>query len=1329
MKLSFARVAYWLRFALFAAGAACVWLPPSADLIARAAAGAARVTKAKPITAKPITAKPVQARPVQARPVQARPVQARPVQARPVQARPVQARPVQARVDDATRQRVLSAFAQAPLSFEPNCGQAPPAARYVAAGSNYQLRLGARAASLHMQLTAGETVELGLQFLGAHAAPPLEALDQQPGTTSYVLDNGQQLHRLPNYARVRYRELYPGVDLIFYGNQQRLEYDFVLAPGADPRVIRLAFPGAERVQVAANGDLVLHAAGRAWRQRKPVVYQERNGRRVPVAGRYVRRGQSYGIALGRYERSAPLVIDPVLDYARHWLAPADLTVDDQGNVYLAGGTSGFWVSYMNGQNYERLALIIIGSSGSEARAVAADGTGNVYVAGSVTTNVPGYGSLNERPGIDSRLRLILELGNGGNSWNAQLNQENALSLTPVQGIRLRSILINPNDPNILYASDGGATAAERGAQWPLFKRSILPDGGGSTYGRWQSISANLAGLNRLKLLAILPGAQPILFVSTSGGLLKTQNDGATWASAGLNVPGLNSLVFSRQNPQLLYAATATTVYKSSDGGASWTASGQGLPADLTQLELVIDPANSATVYALASAAAASGLYKSTDGGARWQLLPLELSDRRVLALAVNPLETTMLYAGTTRGLSRSLDGGATWQAAGLAQLQVSRITLDPLNPATLYAATPLSAAPSSAQGRFVGGASKSTNGGQSWAPLGLLHGYLVESLVVDPAQPARVLVGVAGKSAAFVYKVFIPADVNQNNQNRFLTYINGPDSQATQDLALDAAGNAYLTGKLLGEILTPEQAGGQGFFIKLTEAGAISSPLSVLAGTGKSLAVDEAGMVYLAGTVTQALPLPVKNGFQTAPSGSHDAFLLKFDPAQTGAAALQYATYLGGSGRDEAVALALNSAQQVYLTGSTGSADFPAVGAPLTTTGNVFVAKLDPSKSGAASLLWSSYFGTGRTSGLAVDGSTPAETLYLVGTTQAADFPATPNALQPQLAGGTCNGAPCADAFVAKLSANGPALIYATLLGAANSAEEGVGPALNPEGKLFFASRGKPPAGTAFKDCWIYGCDGYLGRLDLRSYTVAPVVPLAVTNVSAASYHATPLAAAAITSAFGTNLATSTLAATTLPLPTTLGGTRVIVRDSAGAARPAPLFFVSPNQINYLLPADTAAGLASVTITSASGALSEGTVSIAPVAPGLFTASATGSGLPAALVLRVKPDGAQSFEPIARFDPAQNKLVAVPIAVGTAGEQVYLLLFGTGLRGRSALSEVHASLGGIDAPVTYAGAQGDLAGLDQINVQLPQSLNGRAEVAVTLRVDGQTANPVKVWVK
>ncbi len=135
---------------------------------------------------------------------------------------------------------------------------------------------------------------------------------------------------------------------------------------------------------------------------------------------------------------------------------------------------------------------------------------------------------------------------------------------------------------------------------------------------------------------------------------------------------------------------------------------------------------------------------------------------------------------------------------------------------------------------------------------------------------------------------------------------------------------------------------------------------------------------------------------------------------------------------------------------------------------------------------------------------------------------------------------------------------------------------------------------------------------------------------------------------------------------------------------------------------------------------------IAATEPGLFSANASGQGVAAAVLLRVKANGAQSYEPVARFDPAQNKFVALPIDLGPSTDQVFLLLFGTGIRFRDSLSAVTASIGGTEAQVLYAGEQGGFVGLDQLNVRVPRSLAGRGEVDVSLTVDGRAANPVRV---
>jgi|SRR5579884_2018106 len=229
--------------------------------------------------------------------------------------------------------------------------------------------------------------------------------------------------------------------------------------------------------------------------------------------------------------------------------------------------------------------------------------------------------------------------------------------------------------------------------------------------------------------------------------------------------------------------------------------------------------------------------------------------------------------------------------------------------------------------------------------------------------------------------------------------------------------------------------------------------------------------------------------------------------------------------------------------------------------------------------------------------------------------------------------------------------------------------------------------------------------------------------VSAAS-GAPVVAPESIVSVFGSALAGITQSADAGPLPETLGGITVEVQDSRGTRRPAFLFFVSPNQINFEFPADLAPGEAAIRILRDTGVSLSATAQVNLVAPGLFTADGTGSGVAAAVVTRSGlADSAEEFVPV--FQCANGQCQGIPIEL-SPGADVFLSLFGTGIRNRSSLSQVTVAINGVPAPVLYAGPQGSFTGLDQVNVLLPQSLRGSGDADVILSVDGQTTNPVRI---
>ena len=245
--------------------------------------------------------------------------------------------------------------------------------------------------------------------------------------------------------------------------------------------------------------------------------------------------------------------------------------------------------------------------------------------------------------------------------------------------------------------------------------------------------------------------------------------------------------------------------------------------------------------------------------------------------------------------------------------------------------------------------------------------------------------------------------------------------------------------------------------------------------------------------------------------------------------------------------------------------------------------------------------------------------------------------------------------------------------------------------------------------------------------SVSPPEIALLTTVSAASLAPGRVSPESLASGFGSGLAISTEAATTLPLPTSISGISIAVRDSAGVERAAPLLFVSAGQINYQIPAGTAPGEATVLVRWSGATVAQGTVQVAQTAPVVFAANANGSGPAAAQVVRVASDGSQTLEPAAELDAASGRFVTRPIALGAEGEQVVLTLFGAGVR--FAAGAVTATVGGEPAEVLFAGRQPQFAGVDQVNIRLSAALSGRGEVEVIIQTDGQSSNPVRVHIR
>jgi len=325
---------------------------------------------------------------------------------------------------------VLSDYGKLPLSFEANRGQTDERVKFLSRGSGYSLfltkneavialkRAGSSRAAAKKAVGNPEMVREGnesakgatlrMQLLGANFKSEAVGGEELPGKANYFIGNDPSKWRtnVPTYAKVKYENVYPGVDLVYYGNQGQLEYDFVVAPGADPNRIQLKFRGAGRLRVNENGDLLLGTAGDEVRFEKPVVYQRANGERRAVEGSYVMAAaNTIRFRISDYDRSRELVIDPVLAYSTYLGGSgadggSGIAVDASGSAYVTGGTGSAdfptanalqltldgrgdaFVTKINASGSALVYSTYLGGSGSDAGSgIALDASGNAYVTG------------------------------------------------------------------------------------------------------------------------------------------------------------------------------------------------------------------------------------------------------------------------------------------------------------------------------------------------------------------------------------------------------------------------------------------------------------------------------------------------------------------------------------------------------------------------------------------------------------------------------------------------------------------------------------------------------------------------------------------------------------------------------------------------------------------------------------------------------------------------------------------------------------------------------------------------------------------------------------
>src|SRR6266550_2304618 len=361
-------------------------------------------------------------------------------------------------ISEAKRQQVMVSYGTLPLIFEANQGQTDAQVKFLCRGGDYGLFLTSTEAVLSMAKAGREskgetdaTVEratqeesitgvLQMKLVGANPAPEISGLQELPGRSSYFKgrDPSKWHTRVPNYAAVRYKDVYPGIDLIYYGNQEELEFDWWLAPGADPKLIKLAIHGAEKISLDAHDGLLIESGGSEIRLHKPVVYQVDEGQQEPgniqadheyarvegadfkhfVEGKYLLKDtHTVAFEIAAYDPSKPLTIDRVLSYSSFLGGNGEdegnaIAIDSTGNAYITGSTvsSDFptknplqasfhgiqdaFVAKFNPATSGAASLLYstyLGSSNGNAfgLGIAVDSAGNAYVTGGTgSTNFP-----------------------------------------------------------------------------------------------------------------------------------------------------------------------------------------------------------------------------------------------------------------------------------------------------------------------------------------------------------------------------------------------------------------------------------------------------------------------------------------------------------------------------------------------------------------------------------------------------------------------------------------------------------------------------------------------------------------------------------------------------------------------------------------------------------------------------------------------------------------------------------------------------------------------------------------------------------------------------
>jgi hypothetical protein len=501
-------------------------------------------------------------------------------------------RAVLAEPDAGIRARLSDVYARLPLAFEENQGQTDARVRFLSRGNGYSLFLTRDEAVL--SLTATEATPRGavvrMKVLGADPRATLAGDTELPGKSHYLVGRDPSTWRtgVPSYATVRYESVYPGVDLVFHGsNQRQLEYDFVLAPGSDPARIRLAFAGADRLRLDAAGNLVLRTPLGNVVERAPVAYQDVDGSRRPVGVRYERRGRrEFGFRVAAYDRRRTLFIDPVLVYSTYLGVSRGLgvAVDAAGNAYVTGSAGASFPVV------DALQPLLAGFGDAFVTKFSPSGSlvystylgGAVYIDGGTGIAVDASGSA-----------YVI-----GTTQSTDFPMVNPLQATMASGQDMFVAKLSPAGNSLVYSTFLGGNNNE-------FPNGIVVDGAGSAYVVGGTFSTNFPTVNALQATSpagqngfvakLSPAGNTLAYSTYFGGSdLDTVNGIAVDAGGNAyvtgttfsnNFPVANALQPSRPGPvqaafvSKLAPAGNALVYSTYMGATNCGTTGWGVAVD------------------------------------------------------------------------------------------------------------------------------------------------------------------------------------------------------------------------------------------------------------------------------------------------------------------------------------------------------------------------------------------------------------------------------------------------------------------------------------------------------------------------------------------------------------------------------------------------------------------------------------------------------------------------------------------------------------------------------------------------------------------------------